>query len=244
MLPSISCPRTYNEELQHSSERWWNNTSWNIQTISFTASQARLERRPCILRVFTQIVFSLLKPFPPTSGEILAESLAAENSVPSAKPWSSNMLDYLTTLALIQSNNGEPNWAPNHATKRTVGPLNPPGSTPVSYITWPKYRHVQCGFRRPYRAAVVALKAGSACPRAESADIAAPWPNLNTRGLGRDFINRSFKRACGSQLYPQKLIHHLERFRLRSRLLILRAVGQKLITNWQKHSANGSDTKA
>lgn len=30
--------------------------------------------------------------------------------------WSSNLLDYLTTLALIQSNNGEPNWGPNHAT--------------------------------------------------------------------------------------------------------------------------------
>lgn len=41
----------------------------------------------------------------------------AENSLPSAEAWSSNLLDYLTTLALIQSNNGEPNWGPNHATR-------------------------------------------------------------------------------------------------------------------------------
>lgn len=49
--------------------------------------------------------------------------------------WSSNLLDYLTTLALIQSNNGEPNWGPNHATKHTVELLNRCGPTPPSYIT-------------------------------------------------------------------------------------------------------------
>ena len=48
--------------------------------------------------------------------------------------WSSNLPDYLTTLALIQSNNGEPNWGPNHATKHTVELLNQSGST-SSYIT-------------------------------------------------------------------------------------------------------------
>lgn len=66
--------------------------------------------------------------------------------------WSSNLLDYLTTLALIQSNNGEPNWGPNHATKHTVELLNRSGSTP-SYITliigpesWKK--NAQCGIHQ------------------------------------------------------------------------------------------------
>lgn len=52
--------------------------------------------------------------------------------------WTSNLLDYLTTLALIQSNNGAPNWGPNHATKHTVELLNRSGSTSTltSHSSW------------------------------------------------------------------------------------------------------------
>lgn len=64
------------------------------------------------------------------------ENPAAQNSQLSdlSNAWSSNLLDCLTTLALIQSNNGEPNWGPNHATKHTVELLSQTGCSP-SYIT-------------------------------------------------------------------------------------------------------------
>lgn len=67
---------------------------------------------------------------------IQGENPAAQNSQLSdlSNAWSSNLLDCLTTLALVQSNNGEPNWGPNHATKHTVELLNQIGSSP-SYIT-------------------------------------------------------------------------------------------------------------
>lgn len=36
-----------------------------------------------------------------------------------SKAWSSNPLHYFSTLEPVQSNNGEPNWGPNHATEHT-----------------------------------------------------------------------------------------------------------------------------
>lgn len=36
-----------------------------------------------------------------------------------SKAWSSNPLHCFSTLEPVQSNNGEPNWGPNHATERT-----------------------------------------------------------------------------------------------------------------------------
>lgn len=51
------------------------------------------------------------------SGEIPS---AQSNELPAlSNAWSSNPLDYLNTLEAVQSNNGEPNWGPNHATERT-----------------------------------------------------------------------------------------------------------------------------
>lgn len=116
-----------------------NGASWNAQTIwfycpsiwqpdRFTKNKGRAS--------FTD-AFTLASPPSTTwNADLRRDRGWKENSLPSAKPWSSNMRDYLTTLALIQSNNGGPNWAPNHATKKTVGPLNPLSSAPVSYITF------------------------------------------------------------------------------------------------------------
>lgn len=55
--------------------------------------------------------------------------------LPSANAWSSNLLDYLTTLANVHSHNGLANWGPNHATKHTVELLNQSGSTPLLHHT-------------------------------------------------------------------------------------------------------------
>lgn len=125
-----------------------------------------------------------LNVFPPhpemlTSGW---QPCIGKNSLPSAKPWSSSLRDYLTTLALIQSNNGEPNWAPNHATKKTVGPLNPLSPTPVSYITFlvAQMETCGCGFHRPYR-----------CIKGRHTESDGGAADFQHALCGSDIINRS-----------------------------------------------------
>lgn len=102
---------------------------------------------------------------------------AAQSRQPSAlsNAWSSNLPDYLTTLALIQSNNGVPNWGPNHATKRTVELLNQSGSTPVLHHTriQDDSENAQCGFHQLIALVLIcALQAGSACRQSKPADNA------------------------------------------------------------------------
>lgn len=89
--------------------------------------------------------------------------------------WSSNLLDYLTTLALIQSNNGEPNWGPNHATSTQLSywiGLAPLALTSHSSLVQNPGRLHKCPMWNPsaYHILIYALQASFACRYEKPAD--------------------------------------------------------------------------
>lgn len=125
MLPGTS--RTFLHSVPGQKIVCHSNVATHEKTSKAAASEFLLKDNTSFLfAVFLQLGLVLERFFPSSSERTTL--------CPFSNAWSSNLLDYLTTLALIQSNNGVPNWGPNHATKHTVELLNQSGF-PSSYIT-------------------------------------------------------------------------------------------------------------